>query len=165
MVARPGSVTGESATEAGASRRAMSSDDLSCGSTAPRSNSCVIVPAVRVSPSRIAPTSRPSRTDMLAGSRIIDAAVARELIGLLPVLAPALPVALAGQAAVSATHGARQTQREGQVDQRRDRVGAVAVLLCPAGSEYHRALSPREHVDRGALFSYRHAGDPLHPLR
>ncbi len=106
----------------------------------------------------------PSRRDMLAGGRVVDAAVAGQLICLLAVFAAALPVPLAGQAAVPAARGTRQAQREGKVDQRGDRVGALAVLLCPAGGEHHCPLGPRQQADRGALLGDRHPGDPLHPL-
>ena len=44
----------------------------------------------------------PYRRDMLAGGRVVDAAIAGQLIGLLAVLAAALAVALTGQAAVPA---------------------------------------------------------------
>ena len=44
----------------------------------------------------------PHARDVRARRRVVDAAVARQLVGLLAVLAPALAVALAGQAAVAA---------------------------------------------------------------
>ena len=45
---------------------------------------------------------------MLARRRVLDAAIARQLVGLLPVLAPALAIALAGEAAVPGTGPAGQ---------------------------------------------------------
>ena len=63
MVARPGSVVGDCVAVAGLLRRAMQQGRPDPpGRAAPRSNSWVIVPAVRVSPSRIAPVSLPPRT-------------------------------------------------------------------------------------------------------
>ena len=44
----------------------------------------------------------PDRRDCRAMRRIVDLAIARKLVGFLPVLAAALAVALAGQAAVAA---------------------------------------------------------------
>jgi hypothetical protein len=48
--------------------------------------------------------------------RIIDLAIAGQLISFLPVLAPALAIALAGQARVAAIALSRLAQRQDQID-------------------------------------------------
>src|SRR5205823_8071281 len=67
----------------------------------------------------------PDGGDVRPGRGVVDAPVPGELVGLLAVLAPALAVALAGKAAVPGARTAGQAQREGEVDERGDRVGAV----------------------------------------
>ena len=73
-----------------------------------------------------------------------DLAVAGELVALLAVLAPALPVALAGEGAVAAARAAGQAEQQGEVDRGRRGVGAVDVLLDPAPGEDVGALARRE---------------------
>ena len=81
----------------------------------------------------------PHAGDVLASRRVVDHPVARELVGLLPVLTPALPVALAGQAAVSPVRRPALPERERQVDPREHRVRALGVLL---GAARRSAPSP-----------------------
>src|SRR6185437_1166862 len=120
----------------------------------------------------------PDRRDVLARRRIVQLAVTWQLIRLLTVLTAALPVALAGQRAVSGTGTSGKTERERQVDPRVDRVGAFAVLLGSARGEDHRAAylsvlgrcfagGARGLGQRGDRLVHRgdrHAGQPLDPL-
>ena len=93
--------------------------------------------------------------------RVVDAAVPGQLVRLLPVLPPALPVALAGQAAVPGAGPAGQPEREGEVDERRHRVGTLRVLLrTPAGDD-DRALGPSQGVDRRVQVLGRYPAQPL----
>jgi len=98
------------------------------------------------------------------GGRVVDAAVPGQLIRLLAVLAPALAVALTGDAAVAGARPARQPEGQGQVDPGRDRVGALAVLLGPASREQDD-VGPGQPLGDGAQVGYRYAGEPLDPLR
>ena len=81
----------------------------------------------------------PHAGDVLARGRVVDHPVARQLVGLLAVLAAALPVALPGDGAVAAPFGAHQAEGQGEVDGGGDRVGAVDVLLGAAAGEHERA--------------------------
>ena len=73
--------------------------------SAPRSST-----AGRPGPGSRARVHAPHPGDMLAGRGVVDPAVARQLVGLLPVLPATLAVALAGDAAVSAADPAGQTE-------------------------------------------------------
>ena len=81
----------------------------------------------------------PHPGDVRAGRRVVDPPVAGELVGLLPVLPPALAVALPGEAAVAGAGAAGQAEGEGQVDEGGDRVDALGVLLGAARGEDDRA--------------------------
>ena len=58
-------------------------------------------------PGQDAGVDAPHRGDVRARGRVVDHAVAGQLVGLLAVLAAALAVALAGDGAVAAAHAAR----------------------------------------------------------
>ena len=76
---------------------------------------------------------------MLTCRRIVNLAVARQLVGLLPVLPAALSVPLPCQAAVLAVRLAHQSQRQRDIDKRQRIVDALSLLAqLPAPS----ALSP-----------------------
>ena len=92
---------------------------------------------------------------------ILDQPVAGELVGLLPVLASALPVALPGQATVAARRSAHLAEREHQVGEREDRVGPLRLLLGTTPREYHAALRPGELPHRAHLPRDADAGQPL----
>ena len=80
-------------------------------------------------------------------------------------LAAALAVALAGEAAVAGIGFAALAECEGQVDEGRDVVGAVALLFCAAGGQDHGGGGLAQHV-RGTLDQRgRHAGDAFDPVR
>ncbi len=79
----------------------------------------------------------PDAGDVLARGRVVDHPVAGQLVGLLAVLAPALAVALPGEAAVAGARRARHPEREGHVDPGEHGVGAGAVLLGAAGGQHH----------------------------
>ena len=95
---------------------------------------------------------------------IVDAAIARKLVGLLAVLAAALAVALPGQRAVAAERLAGLAERQHEVDEGEHVVDAVALLLRAAPGEHHRGRRLRHEV-RGLLDpARRHAGDALDPV-
>ena len=106
----------------------------------------------------------PDGGDVRAGGRVRQRAVAGQLVGLLPVLAAALPVALAGDGAPAAARPAGQPERERQVDPRLGGVGAAAVLLGAARGEDDRLLRAGEGEDGAPLVGDRHAGEPLDPV-
>ena len=106
----------------------------------------------------------PDGGDVGAGGRVLQRAVAGQLVGLLPVLAAALPVALAGDRAPAAAGPAGQPERERQVDPRLGGVGAAAVLLGAAGGEDDRLLRAGQGEDGAPLVGDGHAGEPLDPV-
>ena len=79
----------------------------------------------------------PDRGDVRAGLGIVEASVAGQLVGLLAVLATALPIALPGQGGEPTTRASGQTQSQRQVNEGQRGVGAVAVLLGAACGEHH----------------------------
>ena len=81
--------------------------------------------------------------------RVVDASVAGQLVGLLPVLAAALTVALAGERPVARVRPAGQPEREREVDERLRGVRADAVLLGAAGGEDHRRSRRAEQLRDG----------------
>ena len=93
----------------------------------------------RPGPGSVGRVDAPHPGDVRAGRRVVDLPVAGQLVGLLPVLAAALAVALAGEAAVPGAGAAGQAEGEGQVDERGDRVDALGVLLGAARGEDDRA--------------------------
>ncbi len=103
----------------------------------------------------------PDRRDLGAMPGIVDLAIAGKLVGLLAVLAAALPVALPGQAAIAAARLAGLAQRQRQIDEGEHIVDAMALLLGAAPGEHHGG--GRLPQDVGGLFDLarRHAGDPL----
>ena len=108
---------------------------------------------------------RPRRR-ALAVRGVVDEAVAGKLVGLLPVLAPALPVALAGQAAVAAAAAGRPCPARGH---RLISARTVSVpLRCCSGprpvSTIAPLASPRAGGRRALHRPDRHPGDPLDPL-
>ena len=90
---------------------------------------------------------------------VVEFAIARKLVGLLPVLAAALAVALPGQAAIAAVAACPALpERERQVDEGKHVVDAVALLLGPAPSAPWRcSLRPAR---RAAWTSWR-SGTPV----
>ena len=109
----------------------------------------------------------PDRGDVLAGRRVGDHPVPGQLVALEPVLAPALAVALPGQRAVARPEPADEAERDGEVDGRRDAVGALGRLLhAPAGQHVRAAAAVhrrrgREPTGRGAQHV---GGDAAHRL-
>ena len=97
--------------------------------------------------------------------RVFDQAIAGELVGLLAVLAPALAVALAGQAAVPAGRLADLAQRQHQVGEGQDRVDALRLLLGPAARQEHAAPGVGQQPDGRAQLADRDAGQPLDARR
>ena len=107
----------------------------------------------------------PHSGDVLARRRVVDHPVARQLVGLLPVLAAALPVALPGQAAVAGVRRPALPERERHVDPREHGVGALGVLLGAARGQHHHLVRARRAAGPARAPRRRHAGDPLDPLR
>lgn len=107
----------------------------------------------------------PHLGDMGPCRRVVQLAVAGQLVGLLTVFAPALTVALPGQAAVSAVRPPCPPGRQAQVDPRAHGVGALGLLLGPARGEHHRGLGLAEQPYGLPELGHRDAGDPLHVLR
>ncbi len=107
----------------------------------------------------------PDGGDVFPRRRVLDRAVAGQLVGLLAVLAPALAVALAGQAAVTAVRAAGLAGGQAEVDPGADGVGALAVLLGAARGEHHAGLRLAEQPCGLAESVHGDAGDPLHPVR
>ena len=89
----------------------------------------------------------PDRGDVRAVGRVGQLAVAGQLVGLLAVLTPALPVALPGDRAVARVRAPGQPEGQGEVDEGLRGVGAAAVLLGAARGQNHRAVGRRERLD------------------
>src|SRR5258706_4665312 len=104
---------------------------------------------------------------MRAMLRVVDLAVAWQLIGLLSMLAPTLAIALTGQAAVAAVGPPGLAQRERQIDKRQDVVDTAALLLGSARGQHHRGARRAQQVGRRLdLFGWHtcQAFDALRPL-
>ncbi len=123
-------------------------------------------------PGMIVGIDAPHAGHVLAGGGVGDHPVAGQLVGLLAVLAAALAVALARDGAVAAALGAHEAERQGQVDDGGDGVGAVDVLLGAAAREQERspATAVRAGVGQRAgdaaqlgLGDAGRRGDPLGP--
>ena len=82
--------------------------------------------ADRPGPGSVVRVDAPDPGDVRAGGRVVDHPVAGQLVGLLAVLAAALAVALAGEAAVAGERPAGQAERQGEVDPGQHGVGALA---------------------------------------
>ena len=76
--------------------------------------------------------------DGIACRGVVDPPVAGQLVGLLSVLAAALAVALAGEAAVAVEGPADAAHREREVDERQDVADALRLLLGAARREHQR---------------------------
>ncbi len=98
--------------------------------------------ADRAGPGQVVGVDAPDGGDVRAGGGVRQRPVARQLVGLLPVLTPSLPVALAGDRAPAAAGTPRQPEGQRQVDPRLRDVGAAAVLLGSAGGEHDRLAGP-----------------------
>ncbi len=100
--------------------------------------------------------------------RVVNLAIARKLVGLLSMLAPALAVALAGHAAVAAVRAARFAQRQHQINQGQRVVHAFGLLAGASRGQGHRGPGFAEQV-RGFHDVFgrdsRDALDPVRPVR
>ena len=79
---------------------------------------------------------------MLPMFRIRNRTLSGKLIGLLSVLASALPVALAGDRSVTTTRRADFSRRQHEIDIRQHVVDAVGVMLNAARVHDHGSLRP-----------------------
>ena len=102
---------------------------------------------------------------MLARCRIVNPPVAGQLVGLLPVLASALSVALSGKASISAVGLAYQPQRQGDVYEGQHVVHALRLLFGAPSGQNHCGAGRAEHVSGPHQLTLRDAGDALHTLR
>src|SRR5437879_12424192 len=91
-----------------------------------------------------------------------DETVTGELVRLLAMFAAPLPVALAGEATVTAVRLAHLAEGEHEVDPGVNAVHALAVLLGAAAAEDHRTAGCCQPSRRGAKLGFAHAGEPLH---
>ena len=99
-------------------------------------------------------------------ARVVDVAVAGQLIGLLPVLAPALAVALAGQAAVAAAGLPALPSASIRLIKASDIVGALgSAARRPRPVSTMRVAASAEQCAGLRSWRSRHAGDALDPLR
>ena len=80
---------------------------------------------------------------------IVDPAIAGQLVGLLPVLTTALPVALPGDAAVATAGAADLSQRQREIDEGEGVVDAARLLFRPPAGEDHRRGRLAEDVRGG----------------
>ena len=96
--------------------------------------------------------------------RIIQLAITRKLIGFLPVLPPALTVALTGEAAIAAERPPRQSQRQAKVDECPDIIGSASLLFGAARGHHHRAVRFAKQACRLYQLPLGHAGNPLDPV-
>ena len=97
--------------------------------------------------------------------RILDVAGPRELVRLLPVLAPGLAVALTSDRAVPLALGAELTRGQYQVDDREGVLDAETLVFDAARVERHRSLGAAPHradaLDERGI----DPADPGHPIR
>ena len=107
----------------------------------------------------------PDRRHVRAVGGVGQLAVPGQLVGLLAVLAAALPVALAGDRPVPARGPPRQTEGQREVDERLGGVGPPAVLLGASGREDHRRRCGRQPLGRPVQVADGDPGDPLDPVR
>ena len=107
----------------------------------------------------------PDRRHVGTVGRIVELAVAGQLVGLLTVLAAALPVALSGDRAVAGVRPPGQAEGQRQVDVGQRGVGPGAVLLGSARGQDHRRLRAGQGADRAVEVVDGDAGDPLDPVR
>ena len=88
--------------------------------------------------------------------RVIEFAIAGQLVGLLPVFAAALTVTLPGETTVTAVRFAGLAQRKRQVDKRENIIYSLALLLGASRSENHRSLRASQQIGGTAkLVSHR----------
>ena len=106
----------------------------------------------------------PDRRHVRPRGRVVDHPVAGQLVGLLAVLAPALAVALAGEAAVAGVRAAAHAERERHVDPAEHRGGALGVLFGAACGQHRHPLGAGEQVGQLAQLGDRDAADPLDAL-
>ena len=111
-------------------------------------------------PGRSSGSTPQTRGDVRAGGRVVDAAVAGQLVGLLPVLAAALAVALAGEAAVAAAGAPGQAERERQVDEGARRCRCPCAC-CSAPRAVRIIARRRSAEQRGRPRAARRTGTPV----
>ena len=103
-----------------------------------------------------------------AGGRIVNPSVTGKLIGLLPVLAAALAVALAGERAEASADPPAHAERQRDVDVGERVHHALGLLFGSAGRQHHRRRRPSQPMGRVDERRLWHAGDlfdPLGPVR
>jgi hypothetical protein len=106
----------------------------------------------------------PNRGDVLPVLRIGDVAVARQLVTLVPVLAPALAVALTSDGRDPASRLAVLAGRQTEVDARPHVLDTFGVVLEAAGVQQHPGLRCRPKLRRLLDAGGRHARHVLGPF-
>ncbi len=101
---------------------------------------------------------------MTSRRRVVDVPVAGKLIGLLSMLPPALPVALAGERAESACGAAAHAERERDVDVGEGIRHSLRMLFRAAGGEHHRGRRSSETMGDVDEARFRDAGDLFDPF-
>ncbi len=103
----------------------------------------------------------PHSRHVLAGRGVVDMTIARQLVGLLSVFSPPLPIALPGQAAISTERLAHFAQSQHEVGERRHRVHALGLLLRTTSGQQHAALTAGHQLDSTLHIGERHSGAAL----
>ena len=107
----------------------------------------------------------PHAADVRAVLGVLDVAVAGQLVALVAVLAPALPVALPGDGAVAASGPADAARGQHQVDQAQHVLHALGVLFHAAGVQQEARPRRPPHARHLADQPRLHAADARGPLR
>src|SRR5581483_585960 len=81
--------------------------------------------------------------------------IAGKLIGLLPVFAPTLAIALPCKASISATRPTYFSQCEHEIDKSEDGIGLLRLLFRSSSGKQHAARGFREHAHSLANISFR----------
>src|SRR5687768_4177005 len=97
--------------------------------------------------------------------RIVNAAISRKLIGLLPVFAATLAISLPRNRPVAAEALADRADSESDVDERKNVIHPLGMLLGAACGEHHRRLRSTHHARRLDELRLRYTGNGLDALR
>ncbi len=107
----------------------------------------------------------PDVRNMLPCRRIVDFAIAGQLIRLLPMFASPLAIALPCQAAIATTRAPRQPQSQGQINISQDIIHALTLLFRTAPAQYHRRTRHTKNMSSLDKLLFRDASDTLYSLR
>src|SRR6267142_1419279 len=96
--------------------------------------------------------------------RIVQLAIARQLISLLAVFATALPIALPGHAGIAAKGLSGVAKREHKINERQNVVHALALLFRAASGQEHRSIGFAEYLSGFLQQSCWHPRNPFHSI-